>query len=252
MRSPTKAGLIAVAALALAGPLRAGGVVNAGYDLLQTEPGTAFAGVDFVGVPLGTFDFGGGPVATGLTDTIMQRLAPAAGPSQSIPVEIVALQLVSATPVDFGLGLGFYFITLQSARGGPASSGQRTIDFGPEGSPHGTFSSFFDVFFDIRLGALDGPIALSDSLIVTADGVPWSHEPPPGAVQIPGVNTFLNGQDREADFFPIGTFVETTLTGATHALETATIVPEPASLAMAGLPALLGLVAARRRSRTSA
>ena len=29
-------------------------------------------------------------------------------------------------------------------------------------TPEGTFSSFFDVFFDVRKGALNGPIALSD------------------------------------------------------------------------------------------
>ncbi len=51
-------------------------VVTAGYDLFQTVAAdTSFPGLgNLMGVPLGTFNFGGGPVNTGLTDTIVQRL----------------------------------------------------------------------------------------------------------------------------------------------------------------------------------
>ena len=146
-----------IAILASPSESQASIIVNPGFDLLHTEPGTTFGGVSFVGVPLGTFDFGGGSVATGNTDTIVRRLAAAHAPTEAIPIELVALHLMSATPVDFGLGLDLYYATLQSERGGPASAGRMTINFGPEGSPHGSFDSFFDVFFDIRKGASTGP-----------------------------------------------------------------------------------------------
>ncbi|HEV8532243.1 MAG TPA: hypothetical protein VGT00_12555 [Methylomirabilota bacterium] len=204
----------ALAALASPSASWASFIIDPGFDLFQTQPGTSVGGVPFVGVPLGTFNFGGGPVGTGNTDTIVQRHATAVAPggvpgvAPPIPIEMLALHLMSAAPTNFGLGVGTYFVTLQSERGGPASTGSLTITFGPEGAPHGTFGSFFDVFFDIRLGSLTGPIALSNDAILTANGVPWSHSPGPGAVEIPGVNTFLNGSDRLADFWSIGLFTE--------------------------------------------
>lgn len=159
---------------------KAGPLVLPGYDLFETLSGTAFVGVPFEGVPIGTYDFGSGPQKVGTTDTIVQRFDPASAPSTTIDIELVALQLKSSVPADFGLGLGTYYITLQSARGGPASLGAMTINFDPRGevSPHGTFDSFFDVFFDIRLGDLDGPIALSDDERVDSRQNPWSHDPP--------------------------------------------------------------------------
>jgi hypothetical protein len=60
------------------------GNVCAGFDLFRTDPaGTVFQTsptgpqISFAGVPLGTFNFGGtiGTQSTGLTDTIVQRLA---------------------------------------------------------------------------------------------------------------------------------------------------------------------------------
>lgn len=204
---------LAIASLVLAGlafPPRsqATSILLPGWDLLGTQGGTTFGGVPFQGVPLGSYDFGGGPQNVGNADTIVRRLAQAdvvaPGNSDTIPIELVALHLQSAVPADFGVGLGTYFMTLQSERGGPASVGQMTINFGPEGNPHGTFDSFFDVFFDIRLGGLNGPIALSDSLTLTSSGTPWSHDAPPGAILIDGVNHQLNGVDNGEDFWPAG------------------------------------------------
>jgi hypothetical protein len=227
-------------------------VVLPGYDLFHTEPGTSFGGVPFTGVPLGTFNFGSGAVGTANTDTIVQRLGPSAAPgavpgvAPPIPIEMRALQLMSVTPTNFGLGVGFYFITLQSVRGGPASTGTLTDTFGPEGIPHGTFDSAISVFFDVRLGSLSGPIALSDNLLLTSDDVPWSHFPPPLALEIPGVNTFLNGSDRSTDFFPFGVFAEQEIGGAVpaiHVVTTATgarAVSEPGTLLLS-LLGVLGL-----------
>jgi hypothetical protein len=245
--------LCALAALAATCQSRASDTVLAGYDLLETVPPTAFGGVPFVGVPLNMFDFGGGPLFVGNTDTIVHRLDPASAPSTAIPIEMLALHLMSAVPADFGLGLGNYFITLQSERGGPATTGRMTIDFGPEPPPggvHGTFDSFFDVFFDVRLGSLSGPIALSDMLTLTSAGTPWTHEPPPGAVLIDGINNMLNGTDRLNDFHILGAVQETHLTGAMHtARETIEAVPEPGPIAYCMTGALALICVAHRRTK---
>lgn len=83
-----------------------------------------------------------------------------------------------------------------------------TINFGPEGNPHGTFDSFFDVFFDIRFGDLSGPIVDSQSLRLTSTDTPWSHIVPPGALSIDGVNHNLNNSDNGEDFWPVGSITE--------------------------------------------
>ncbi|MDB5821361.1 MAG: putative exosortase interaction protein [Herminiimonas sp.] len=196
---------IAVFAILSGSVANASTTVNAGYELLTSLPGTVFGGVPYAGVPLGTFDFGGtiGTQSVGNADEVVHRLSDTSG--TPIATQLLALQLVTTVPVDFGLGTGFYYITLQSARGGPASLGQRTIFFGPEapaGSPHGTFDSFFDVFFDLRLGSLNGPIAISGDSLLTANAVPWSHFPSPGALELNGVNTLSGGNDRSRDFWP--------------------------------------------------
>jgi hypothetical protein len=107
-----------------------------------------------------------------------------------------ALQLETVAPVSFGGGpLGYYFVTLQSSGGGPASTGSMTVN-------NGTFSSSLDVFFDIRYGSLSGPIVAASDTLLVDPGSPWSHTAPPGSVLIPGVNYDLNGTDTSADFFP--------------------------------------------------
>jgi hypothetical protein len=222
-----------------------------GYSLLESQPGTVFAGIPFNGVPLGSFDFGSGPTNTGGTDTLVRRLDTADAPSETIPIELVALQLVSAVPVDFGAGLAFHYITLQSVRGGPASTGDMTINFGPEpptGASHGTVDSFFDVFFDIRIGDLSGPIIFSDNVPFTSTGVPWSHFPPDVAVQILGVNVVLSGKDRDADFFPLGSFPVCSV-NACEVVATAVAAPEPVAILLFGIGALGALLRTHRRHR---
>jgi hypothetical protein len=238
--------------------------VEDGWDLYQTAPGTFFNGVPFLGVPLGTFDFGGGPLSVGNTDTIVERMAPANRPggfpaSDTVPIELVALHLQSVAPVDFGSGLGIHFLTLQSERGGPLSTGSMTIN--AVDALGGTFDSFFDVFYDIRLGALNGPIVLSDLARITSTGNPWDRTPPPGAVTINGVNTNLNGTNNALDFWPLLQIIHATGPSAripaTHVTTTATTVvtgvPEASSAlfalaasALAGL-GYVGRAARRRR-----
>lgn len=233
-----------------------------GSDFLTTQAGTVFAGVAFNGVPVGP----------GSTDTIVQRLddvvlGTGTGGSGMTRLVMTQLALVSAAPTNFGLGTGFYYITLQSARQGQATTGLMTInltagdDHVPTG-PEGTFTSFFDVFFDIRLGSLSGPIALSMDLpLSTSSPVPWdanpSPPPTPGDLIVSGLkgdvtvnfhtNKIQNVDINDMDFFPVGVFQETEPNGAIHAV-TVTPTPEPGTLGLIGGAILLFSRFRRRRT----
>ena len=195
--------------LSQAASSRASDIINRGSDLLQTDPGSAvFFGQPFEGVPLGTFDFDAaiGVKDVGGTDTIIRRagvaFVPGPGNSATVATVVDAFQLRSVGQVSLlGGPLGVYYVTLQSGRGGPLSTGTMTINFGPEGDPHGTFSSSFDLFVDVRLGSLDGPILDSRLITIPDSGsVPWRHDPT-GPVQIPGINIDLNGSSFDNDFW---------------------------------------------------
>lgn len=247
--------LTAVFTLAFPDVSHADPLVLRGFDLFATvASGTQVnlgpAGIQpFKGVPLGTFNFGTGPVNTFNTDTIVQRLGDASPASPTISLQIVALQFMSVNQFDLGGGNDFHFITLQSDRGGPASTGLMTITFGPEGSPHGIFDSTLDIFFDIRVGSLNGPIVFSGMKTITAIGFPWDHSPPPGAVLVPGVNFSLNGQNQLNDFFPIGIVLHLGPDDSGHAVETAT-VPEPTTIGLlaVGIAGVAARVYKRRKS----
>jgi len=157
-------------------------------------------GVPLKGVPLGTYNFGGsiGVQSTDSTDTIVQRLGVATSPSTTIPIQLDALQLETEGKTTFG-GLGpldYYFITL----GRTPSLGTMTIDFSTPTS--GTFTSFFDVFFDIHIDSLTGPVVDSGSLSLDNSGSSWSTTAPPGAELIGSVDYFLDGNDTNNDFWP--------------------------------------------------
>jgi hypothetical protein len=253
--------------------------VAPGWDLFQTDPtATTFPGLgNLMGVPLGTFNFNGtqngnvplpgnpGNVATGGTDTIIERLTaaippspPGAGSMATINLAMVALQLETVTPVNFsGLGLDNYFVTLQAARptGGPNSTGTMTITWNANGLS-GTFSSSLDVFFDIRKGSLTGAIVASQDLVLTSSGTAWSDLPPPGAFLIPGANLFLaGGSDNTKDFWVNpGPVREVHPNGSVHqAFETGSgpFIPEPASIVMFGFGAI-GIAVFGRWRRTRA
>jgi hypothetical protein len=255
--------VVLLAALACPTTTRADLTVHSGWDLLWTQPGTQFLGDPYVGVPLLNYNFGGtiGSKYVGLTDTIVQRLPNATVPgpvppsqSTTIGVQMDALQLASAAPINFGGGpLGTYYITLQSVRGGPASLGSMTISFDsqvgePFTTPHGTFSSSWDIFFDVRYGALNGPIVYSADLPLSSSGTPWVHYSTDPTLLIEGVNHLLkNDGTINQDFFP-GIIHEThpQPTPADHFV--IPTIPEPTSglLAVLGI-ALLGLNQYRRK-----
>jgi hypothetical protein len=182
-----------------------------GSDYFQTDAGTMFSGVPFMGVPLGTPGLGN-------TDTIVQRLAdadfPSVGTSATVRIQLTALQLESVVPTDFGLGTDFYFITLQTARagGGQISPGTMTINLnspndGTPANPEGTFDSSLDVFFDVRKGSLNGPIALSTDLVLVNSGTSWDADPSPGDLIVPGAvgdqnaNLHTGKSSNQMDFF---------------------------------------------------
>ena len=246
---------VAVLLLVLGGSLpRAAhaAIMLPGFDLMDPLPGTLVflpgpGLVPFVGVPLGTFDFGGGPVATGTADTIFHR--PIAGaPSSSIPVELLAMQMVSAVPIDLGFGSALHYLTLQA---GPPSGGTMTFDdfslgnHGPPPPPHGFVTYDVDWFFDVHMGALGGPVVFSSTKTLATGPLPWSHFLP-GAFHIPGVNFELCGPgDGSCDFFVLGTFAFTAPDGTSIVTKTA---PEPTAgvLVLAGLAAVYARM--RRRS----
>ncbi len=225
--------LLTVFTIAFPSVSKADPLVLRGFDLFVTTGGTKVdlgppIGIQqFKGVPLGTFDFGSGPVNTDNADTIVHRLADASPANPTIPIQMVALQFMSVNPINGN----FLFITLQSDRGGPASLGLMTINFGPEGTPHGTFDSTLSVFFDVRVGSINGPIVFSGNKTLTAFDIPWSHFPPPGAFTIDGVNFMLNGQNQLNDFFPLGEVLHMNPDGSMHTVTTAG-VPEPATMSL--------------------
>lgn len=256
MRRSTAVTLLSLGFLILIGTqpaLAARYDVLAGSDYFVTQPGTTFGGVAFNGVPSGP----------GNTDTIVQRqdtvlLGTGAPASGSTPLLMTQLQLVSAVPTDFGLGVGLYYITLQSARGGPATVGNMTINLNANDdnaplTPEGTFSSFFDVFFDVRLGSTSGPIAMSSALVLTNSGANWDANPAPSDLLVPGLrgdvtanlhtNKIQNVDIHDMDFFAVGAVIESHPTGAQHVVTNAN--PEPGSLALVS-GALLFLLLRRR------
>jgi hypothetical protein len=121
--------------------------------------------------------------------------------------------------------------------------GTATINFGPN-----TFSSSLDIFYDVRFGALNGPIVNSGDLVLTATGGVWQNVADGCSILIPGVNYLLDGTDPLEDFFPIGTVthIDNSFTGDVHVVE---IVPEPGTglLAILGFGFSLGLTQHRRK-----
>lgn len=185
--------------------------IPAGFDLFETDPSaTAFdiqippdffapgsdpfvGQIKFAGEPLETFN--GMPV--GDADTVVQRQAPAdPNPDATIPIEIVALNLVSMEPLTVTFG-GLYprkwdvRADLSQTR---ASTGQMTIhSTDPAG---GTFDAILEVvplltFTDLKGGqtrTFDGAAISPAQLTMTVAGAPWRTGCDLPALAVPGLN----------------------------------------------------------------
>jgi len=261
------AGLVtAILTAASSGVCNASNTVLSGWDLFTTQPGTAFGGGPWEGIPLGTFDFGGaiGVQNVGSTDTIIHRLDTVVDGSSgnTTALRAEALQLRTVTQTDLGFGLGIYSETLQTQRSaaeitqfgqGTVSTGSMTITFGPEAPPgqdHGTFDATLTIPVDIRL---NGTIVTPDTLNLSVSGVGWNHFPySPDVLLISGVNNLLNGTDQTEDFhttsFPESITDTLGLTGR-HVVRETSFVPEPSTWVMCAMAGLIvpGYVGWRRR-----
>jgi hypothetical protein len=131
--------------------------VQKGTDFLVTLPGT-FVVVNGTTVPMmGNPSFLGGP------DTIVQRLtdmvvSDVINSQATTATTMTLLALKSTAPVNFG---GTFFDIYVDLDPGHVTNGTLTLTqtVAGEGTPEGTFTSFFDVFFDIDLTPAGQPKA---------------------------------------------------------------------------------------------
>lgn len=228
--------VVFVVALCVPGMGYADFIVAPGWDLYQTTSAN-FGGVTFDGVPIGNFNFTGvGVRNTGNTDTIIHRLDQASAPPEAADptaaMQFEALQLRSTSPVLIMGVPTTVFITL-SASAQPTGS----INIAFANQTGGTFSGSVPFNYDLRSGALDGPILFSSSGAYSWTNATWGEDA--GAnFTIDGVNHFLKGNGTDdQDFFA----------GSSPQLELEA-VPEPA-LAMTTCLAVVGmaLMSAKRR-----
>lgn len=251
--------------------------IGPGFDLLESVSGTQ---VDLPGigiVPLRGLAFG-----PGSTDTIVLRKSGidpfAVGDSGSVPIEIVALSLISVNPIPVGSNSFDLHIFVNNliedipASGGnddgncevgetcrpaagaalpqttnlPASTGTATIRH--EGTNGGTFDSFFDVFFEIRLtpvgGDIENPFAVDFGQIhFQSNGGHWCHDAlggDPHDASLPA-GGFYPGWDCASIDPPI----EHVSGNHLHRVDPA--LPEPPTLALLGVALAVGMGLRRRR-----
>jgi hypothetical protein len=237
-------------------PLHAEDIILPGFDLFDPLPGTqifldGFGLIPFVGLPLGSFDFGSGSVPTGNTDTIFRRNAviddTTGNPNDLITsVDLLAMQMVTDGEFDLGAGLDKYYLTVS---GGPPSTGTMQFAFGGPhdcSGAHGSFSYTSVTYnFDVWTGSPGGTLVFSDTMALSSPFQPWSHCPPPGTLLIPGVNWLLGGSSG-FDFFPIGDFSLIGDNGTVILMRTA---PEPASTLLFAIAAAGLLVRRHWRQR---
>lgn len=215
--------LVAAIALGASAPARAI-AIGPGFDLFHT-PVFSFD-VFGTGMPIMLM---GRAIGPGNTDTIVERtMGLPAGEMGDIPIELVALSLESASPVNIMGSFFDVFVTLDASM---PSLGMIKVTSHDDAAGGGTFDSFFDVFYEIQLTEVGGTgmLRLNGTLHLENMGATWSHTPPPG---YPMERNYPSG-----DFYP----------GPIPHMGAHPVVPaaEPSTAILLGA-GLLGAAAARR------
>ena len=178
---------------------------------------------------------------TGAADTIIERLAPAdtggVPGTDTIPIELVALSLVSVNPINVGSGAELLKATLGSDLGS-------TMDITFDDMNGGTFSSTLS--FEVKFTGLTSGTMIEVPKTFTSADNPWQRSPT-GSVVLDGVNHLLKGDSTEdQNFWPIGLMVHDDGSGTVHIVEPV-LVPEPATLILLAL-GLAGIGVRRRQT----
>jgi hypothetical protein len=222
-----------VAAGAALFPVAAGAVINAGFDLFRTDPNTTyqdfsatpippsffdpgsdpFVGtVNFKGVPLGPVPWCGSPLH--LTDTIVRRPLPAnvtnVGDIDVIPIEVVALNLVSVQPITVTYNGGMnpepWILQVYPSPTIPSQGQMQIMKTHPNG---GTFDSVLRVYpmlvftrvSDSAMRVIDGgQVGMFNDF--QANGVPWSHTSCTWICEYCGSSNFIPGIDPLCNLVP--------------------------------------------------
>lgn len=167
--------------------------IPAGYDLLATDPGTYFnfggsiGVVNFTGLPID-------PVQYGVADTIIDRQQatdfpfigdqpyngdPTPGTDDTIPIEMLALSLVSTAPVFIGDSFFDVWVTLDP---NVHSQGFMHIQhqWNDAGQYQGTFDSSLTIYANARFIAIAGgaqfDIPIGGLTLASTDTL-WAHWP---------------------------------------------------------------------------
>ena len=252
--------------------------IFAGTDLLETLDGT---GMIFASDPLPSDFFGpgsdpfegqialtGSPLAppAGSVDTLVERQGevafgePPTNP-QTVPIEIVALSLVSVAPIRVtyfgGVTESFFDVSVEpSPPTAPPSGGQLSLNHNAAPPDGGDVNpgpdSFFDVFFDVTFVDTTDPGVVyqmtgSDRFedhVELQVGVPWAHTVPAPYLHDASGGFFPGTLPGEPGLPPVPMiFASERFVWNLRLAET---VPEPGTAALLGLWALAFLGRRRR------